>query len=437
MASGSRPLSLLVVSDLWPPHTIGGYELGACDVVARLVGRGHRATVLTSTYGVAGPCEEGTVHRLLYEEVHPRPLRLSHLPAETLRSARSAARARHLLRHTPFDLVYLFNPLGLSAAFIEELCRVEQPVVAYVSDDWVARWPTTDPLLQRWTRRDPAWPRSTALLVRLGRGLAKVAGLFPRDWERPPIGHAQFVSRYVEQLSRPRLALASAEVIPWGIETTRFRFRERRAEELATGYTSGRSGAKGVHVILEAVALLRLRGHRVSLTLHGRDTTAFARAMRARVDESSLGHHVRFAGARARERLWEEAYDPGGLLVFGSLWKEPFSLTLLEAFASGIPVLTTVTGGTAELVRDGENATSYCTGSASDLAARYEALISRPEEALAMARSARALVEDRLDIERMVDRVEAHLLGVRGGHVGDEAAARVERWLESLTPSSR
>jgi len=101
--------------------------------------------------------------------------------------------------------------------------------------------------------------------------------------------------------------------------------------------------------------------------------------------------------------------------VFATLRDEPFSLTLIEAFASGIPVMTTVTGGTGELVRDGENATVYRTGDVAHLVARWEALVDAPDAALAATRRARAAVEARLDIERMVDDIEAHLQAVHAG----------------------
>jgi len=42
-------------------------------------------------------------------------------------------------------------------------------------------------------------------------------------------------------------------------------------------------------------------------------------------------------------------------LVFPSLWAEPLSRVLLEALALGTPIAAMVTGGTAEIVTDGDN----------------------------------------------------------------------------------
>src|SRR5262245_20115847 len=143
-------LRLLFVSDLWPPHVIGGYELGARDIAEGMKARGHAVEILTSTFGVGSASVEGPVHRLLYEDVRGHPLRQRQLAAETWKSYRMLSVARRFLAGRRPDLIYLFNPLGLTAALMEELGRFGPPVVAYISDDWPMRWPATDPLLARW-----------------------------------------------------------------------------------------------------------------------------------------------------------------------------------------------------------------------------------------------------------------------------------------------
>src|SRR5207302_8306778 len=55
---GTRPewtaVRLLVLSNFYPPHHYGGYELSCRDVVERFRQRGHEAVVLTSGQRVAG-----------------------------------------------------------------------------------------------------------------------------------------------------------------------------------------------------------------------------------------------------------------------------------------------------------------------------------------------------------------------------------------------
>src|SRR5205085_6074311 len=46
-------MRILVLSNFYPPHFIGGYELGCREVVEGLRVRGHELFVLTSDYGVS------------------------------------------------------------------------------------------------------------------------------------------------------------------------------------------------------------------------------------------------------------------------------------------------------------------------------------------------------------------------------------------------
>jgi glycosyltransferase involved in cell wall biosynthesis len=239
-------------------------------------------------------------------------------------------------------------------------------------------------------------------------------------------------------VSRPRLPdLATQEVIPWGIDVARVPSRRRRPAELSEWvYVGQLEEHKGPQVAIEAVRLLREAGEPVRLTLYG-GGGGFATELRERVAAAGLTDRVRFVGQLAPEHLWHEVDARGGLLVFPTLWDEPFSLTLLEAFAARIPVMCTQTGGTGELVDDGETATVVRAGDAANIADAYRAVRAEPERVLAMADRARTLVEAHLDIERMVDRVETHLLAVatgRGSQRAEVPGAVVHPWETPAAP---
>lgn len=80
-------------------------------------------------------------------------------------------------------------------------------------------------------------------------------------------------------------------------------------------------------------------------------------------------------------------------LVFPSMWYEGFPMTIAEAFASGLPVVSARLGSMVELVRDGETGLHFEPGNAADLAAKVEWAWNHPDEIMQMGHAARAEYE--------------------------------------------
>jgi glycosyltransferase involved in cell wall biosynthesis len=89
--------------------------------------------------------------------------------------------------------------------------------------------------------------------------------------------------------------------------------------------------------------------------------------------------------------------------VFPSEWYETFGLTIVEAFASGTPVLAAKIGAAAELVREGVTGQLFEAGSAASLRASALALMAADPRRLRAA--ARLAYEDGFTPERNLARL--------------------------------
>jgi glycosyltransferase involved in cell wall biosynthesis len=80
-------------------------------------------------------------------------------------------------------------------------------------------------------------------------------------------------------------------------------------------------------------------------------------------------------------------------LVMPSIWFENFPLTLVEAFACGLPVIASRIGALAELVEHGVTGLLFSPGNSAELAQTMQWATAHPHEMAAMGRNARALYE--------------------------------------------
>ena len=107
---------------------------------------------------------------------------------------------------------------------------------------------------------------------------------------------------------------------------------------------------------------------------------------------ASADPRIRYEGRLEREQLLE-LMRQARLLVFPSEWYESFPVTLVEAFACGLPVVASRLGAMAEIVEDGQTGLHFTPGDAGDLAARVEWAWASPEKMRQIGSNARRQYE--------------------------------------------
>jgi glycosyltransferase involved in cell wall biosynthesis len=112
---------------------------------------------------------------------------------------------------------------------------------------------------------------------------------------------------------------------------------------------------------------------------------------RDRLFHGSNGN-VYWMGRQPKEQVLSLMQD-ARLLIFPSVWYEGFPLTMLEAFATGLPVIASRLGSAAEIVEDGRTGLHFNPGDPVDLAAKIRWAVDHPDEMREMGRQARAEYE--------------------------------------------
>ncbi|HEX8674362.1 MAG TPA: glycosyltransferase family 4 protein, partial [Longimicrobium sp.] len=135
----------------------------------------------------------------------------------------------------------------------------------------------------------------------------------------------------------------------------------------------------------------------------------YGHELRRRVRGLGLEEAVSFRGRVPRAEI-VALYHDHDVLVFPSVWNEPFGITILEAMACGLPVVATGTGGSGEVVHDGENALVFAPGDAEACARQIGRLLRDEELFERIRRSARGSVERDFTFERTIAEIEEGLL---------------------------
>ncbi len=404
-------MKILTLTNLYPPHYVGGYELRCRDVTEALRQEGHEVRVLTSDHGVAGAAATG-------DQAHvDRRLKIHGLFGHPWLGIRKlAAQETHnnqVLRRTIADfgpdVVHVWCMGGLSKSLCHTLKQAGTPVVYDVSDHWVMRSREADVWLQWWNRRDGgiAARGARALWTTVGHRRALEAKAPTAPVDEIDFTNAYFTSARLRELTaREGYAVDQASVVHCPVNTETFHGPVRSGDApLQKWLWVGRIEAdKGIHTALKALDRTAVTERR-SLHVYGRGEPAYVRSLQAWAEERQLP--VSWHSAQPHEM--PEVYRQHDALLFTSEWEEPFALTPLEAMACGTPVIGTMTGGSRELFRHGENALTYDAGDAEQLAERMGALAADGALRARLSRMAQTEVRQRFSLPEITRQIEERL----------------------------
>lgn len=368
-------MRILTISNTYPPHYYGGYELTCADVMQRFAWHGHDVLVLTSTARLTDLVDDRTevdgisVRRELsvaWDWNVNRPQR-TRAPLTAWRNARRDLRAlRAAIRDHRPDVVSVWHFGALTLPLLVAVEDAGLPTVVTVANDWLIHAETLD----SWTRLWRFLPSSARPII---------AGVPTR---LPSLAHAHF--NFVSAYTRGRAAksttlpVADAPIIRPGIDTDDFPVTpvSGTAEEWRWRllYVGRVTADKGVATIVRALAMLPPTA---TLDIVGDGEPSYVESLRALAHDLDVVPRVRFDRC-ARSQL-AARYAAADVVVFASEWPEPFGLVPVEAMACGTAVVATGTGGSAEFLVDGDNCLLFPAGNPRALAARIERLAGEPD----------------------------------------------------------
>jgi len=148
------------------------------------------------------------------------------------------------------------------------------------------------------------------------------------------------------------------------------------------------SGEKGFDVLLDAVSRLAAEGRRICLDLVGEGVER--KALERQIVQAGLEGVARLRGYVPFGAELLDYYRRADLFVLPSRSGEGVPQVLLEAMATGTPVVATAVEGVPYLIKDGENGLLVASEDAASLAERIAELLDDRELADNLAERGRA-----------------------------------------------
>lgn len=196
-----------------------------------------------------------------------------------------------------------------------------------------------------------------------------------------------------------------------GVDTGRFAARDGTVggQEVLRVLSIGRLVAKkGFADALRAVAMARQAGAPVAYTIIG--DGPLRSDLEYVADRLGIADAVEFRGWQVHDAV-VEAIDTHDVLLAPSVTgpdgdQEGIPVTLMEAMATGMPVVSTEHSGIPELVEHGVGGLLAPEGDFDALGEALCRLAGAPEQASAMGRAARRRVEEHFDSNALDDRLD-------------------------------
>jgi FkbM family methyltransferase len=361
-------MKILILTNLYPPQVVGGYERSIADFSRLFKHSGHEVIVLTSDCPHLTSKNSPSVYA---EPVIDRRLQLGgqwqvERGAEWFSPEQIAAAdsnneqiLSHYLQSFQPDVCLAGNMDFLNIALLNQVLARSIPVAHYVMNS------------------APGYPPEETPASPLYRFVTC------SDW----------VTRSLQEKGYP--AQTAVTVYPGAAVQEFYQPDLPVRDRLRIAYASLVMHYKGADVLVEALSLLNSAGIEFTATIAGGTLIpTFVEALKQFVESEGMADRVKFTGVLSRQELIE-LYKTHNVLAFPSRFEEPFGISQVEAMAAGLTLVTSGTGGAREIVDHDRDGLLFESENPLDLADMLAYLPAQPEqwEAIAHRGQQKALTE--------------------------------------------
>lgn len=339
-------MNVLIITNTYPPHEIGGYGKTMFEFSSELHKRGYNISIVTSDYNNKIKKNENGIFRELklfgnWDNGIPK-----------INSENDINEINRFNKEKICSLISSFYP----------------DIVIIGNMDFIGRG-VLDVILHK----------KIPIIHRLGNNHL---GFEWCDSMNSNLYHIAACSNYViENLKRNRIPTKNYSILPPGAD---YKFFYNEIEYDFNIYPkicfSGHIlEHKGSHLLIQALSFLKDENIEFSCELAGKIINLnYLNYLRNFIKTHKLENNIRFLGYLNKFQL-RDMYKRNNIFVFPSDYDEPFGKVQIESQASGLPVIRSSVGGYADMMDDGVDGLLFEKGNSYNLYKKIKEILQNNE----------------------------------------------------------
>jgi glycosyltransferase involved in cell wall biosynthesis len=333
------------------------------------------------------------------------------------------------------EVIHVFSLHGLSKSLLFTLHNSRRAVVYDVFDHWLSANVREDPWLRFWNAPSlPFLAQSTRTALemsgergrldevaptRMKKGYERLPGVFgegkalaavtPNSIGGFRFDHLYFCSQSLKALTEQvGFCVWNGAVIHPSISGSFFGdIKPATAPIKRLLLVAQLNEESGVMTAFKALKIARQARPGLSLHIYGRGESNYIAKLRSFAVSNALP--VEFLTVPNQQNDLPAVYQAHDLALHTPEWNEPFPYAALRAMGCGVGVIGSAVGAAGELLRHGENALTYPSGDATQLAARIHEMLLSPALRVQMAQTAQEEALTRYNEATVIDQIESYL----------------------------
>jgi len=377
-------MRILTISNYYPPHFIGGYEIACKETMDFLKEQGHEVLVICSDYKKTN----------VVEKQIERTMRITNYNTSSYLSKKQDEHHNYTIVKKAIqsfepDLVYYWSLRGLGIKILKNTEEIKIPKVFEIGDFWMQGY------MQKGSK-----------IKETLKQLLPLPFIDKKDFDFSP---SICVSKWIEEEMKVRYNTNESYVIPNA--TTIPPFIEKKNQNLEFIFAGRVEEEKGIHIAIESLNQFthKYPGQDFSFKIYGGGDESYIQ--KCKTLAQPLGSKISFKG-QVKDR--KEIYETASILLMPTLMREPFGLVVIEAMAYKCAVIATNAYGPAEIIKDQRTGLLFNVEESNNLFHKIEELYLNPILLKKLQENAYQDVLKNYSVPIVKNRVEARIKSIVG-----------------------